>query len=172
MVGQALCANLKNIKEGKNRTLPNLVIDEIFEYDIQSTQAQFEEYCEKAGFVFNFAGISRPKNNEEFMQGDFGFGVNLLETLKKYNNKAPVILSSSIQVTLIGRYDESDYGKSKLADEELLFDYANETGAKAAIIVSVILWGHLRSNYYSAVSTFCNAVAKDLPFAVNDRNES
>ena len=126
MVGQALCANLKNIRDGKNRTRPDIIIEEIFEYDIDSTEAELEEYCSKADFVFNLAGINRPKNNEEFMQGNFGFGSMLLDTLKKYNNKATVMLSSSIQATLIGRYGESDYGKSKLAGEELLFDYEKE----------------------------------------------
>ena len=130
MVGQALTANLKNIRDGKNRTRPDIKIEEIFEYDIDSTQAELEEYCEKADFVFNLAGINRPKDNSEFMQGNFGFGSKLLDTLKKYNNKSTVMLSSSIQATLIGRYGESDYGKSKLAGEELLFDYAKETGAK------------------------------------------
>ena len=170
MVGQALCANLKNIKDGKNRTRPYIKIDEIFEYDIDSTQAQLEEYCEKADFVFNLAGINRPQNNEEFMQGNFGFGENLLNTLKKYNNKATVMLSSSIQATLIGRYGESDYGKSKLAGEELLFDYAKETGAKVAVYRFPNLMGRSLPNYNSAVSTFCHAVANDLPFTVNDRN--
>ncbi len=170
MVGQALCANLKNIKEGKNRTRPNIVIDEIFEYDIDSTQAQLELYCEQADFVFNLAGINRPKENSEFMQGNFGFGEKLLNTLRKYNNKATIMLSSSIQATLIGRYGESDYGKSKLAGEELLFDYAKETGAKVAVYRFPNLMGHSRPNYNSAVSTFCNAVANDLPFTVNDRN--
>ena len=170
MVGQALCANLKNIRDGKNRTRPELVIDEIFEYDIDSTEAQLEEYCEKADFVFNLAGINRPQNNEEFMQGNFGFGEKLLATLKKYNNKAPVMLSSSIQATLIGRYGESDYGKSKLAGEELLFDYAKENDVKVAVYRFPNLMGHSRPNYNSAVSTFCNAVANDLPFTVTDRN--
>lgn len=170
MVGKALCANLKNIKDGKNRTRPNIVIDEIFEYDIDSTLDQLESYCEQADFVFNLAGINRPKTNEEFMQGNFGFGSTLLNTLKKYNNKAPVMLSSSIQATLIGRYGESDYGKSKLAGEELLFDYAQECGAKVAVYRFPNLMGQSRPNYNSAVSTFCNAVANDLPFTVNDRN--
>ncbi len=170
MVGQALCANLKNIKEGKNRTRPNIVIDEIFEYDIDSTQAQLELYCEQADFVFNLAGINRPKENSEFMQGNFGFGEKLLNTLRKYNNKATIMLSSSIQATLIGRYGESDYGKSKLAGEELLFDYAKETGTKVAVYRFPNLMGHSRPNYNSAVSTFCNAVANDLPFTVNDRS--
>ena len=170
MVGQALCANLKNIRDGKNRTRPDIIIEEIFEYDIDSTEAELEEYCSKADFVFNLAGINRPKNNEEFMQGNFGFGSMLLDTLKKYNNKATVMLSSSIQATLIGRYGESDYGKSKLAGEELLFDYEKETGAKVAVYRFPNLMGHSRPNYNSAVSTFCNAVANDLPFTVNDRN--
>jgi len=170
MVGKALCANLKNIKDGKNRTRPDIVIDEVFEYDIDSTLDQLESYCEQADFVFNLAGINRPKTNEEFMQGNFGFGSTLLNTLKKYNNKAPVMLSSSIQATLIGRYGESDYGKSKLAGEELLFDYAQECGAKVAVYRFPNLMGQSRPNYNSAVSTFCNAVANDLPFTVNDRN--
>lgn len=170
MVGKALCANLRNIKDGKNRTRPNIVIDEIFEYDIDSTKEQLELYCEQADFVFNLAGINRPKSNEEFIKGNFGFGSTLLETLKKYNNKATVMLSSSIQATLIGRYGDSDYGKSKLLGEKLLFDYAEETGAKAAVYRFPNLMGHSRPNYNSAVSTFCNAVANDLPFTVNDRN--
>ena len=170
MVGRALCANLKNIMDGKNRTRPDIKIEEIFEYDIDSTETELEEYCSKADFVFNLAGINRPKNNEEFMQGNFGFGSKLLDTLKKHNNKATVMLSSSIQATLIGRYGESDYGKSKLAGEELFFDYAKETGTKVAVYRFPNLMGHSRPNYNSAVSTFCNAVANDLPFTVNDRN--
>ena len=170
MVGQALCANLKNIRDNKNRTRPDIKIDEIYEYDIDSTEAELDEYCQKTDFVFNLAGINRPKDNSEFMAGNFGFGEKLLNTLKKYNNKATVMLSSSIQATLIGRYGESDYGKSKLAGEELLFDYARETGAKAAIYRFPNLMGHSRPNYNSAVSTFCNAVANDLPFTVNDRS--
>lgn len=170
MVGQALCANLKNIRDNKNRTRPNIKIEEIYEYDIDSIAEQLEEYCQKADFVFNLAGINRPKDNSEFMQGNFGFGEKLLGTLKKYNNKATVMLSSSIQATLIGRYGESDYGKSKLAGEELLFEYAEETGAKAAVYRFPNLMGHSRPNYNSAVSTFCNAVANDLPFKVNDRS--
>ena len=115
MVGLALCDNLKNIRDGKNRTRPNIKIEEIYEYDIDSTPEELDEYCQKADFVFNLAGINRPKTNDEFMQGNFGFGEKLLNTLKKYDNKAPVMLSSSIQATLIGRYGQSDYGKSKLA---------------------------------------------------------
>ena len=170
MVGLDLCANLKNIRDGKNRTRPNIKIEEIYEYDIDSTPEELDEYCQKADFVFNLAGINRPKTNDEFMQGNFGFGEKLLNTLKKYNNKAPVMLSSSIQATLIGRYGQSDYGKSKLAGEELLFKYGEETGAKVAVYRFPNLMGHSRPNYNSAVSTFCNAVANDLPFTVNDRN--
>lgn len=170
MVGLALCANLKNIRDDKNRTRPNIKIEEIYEYDIDSTPEELDEYCQKADFVFNLAGINRPKSNDEFMQGNFGFGEKLLNTLKKYNNKAPVMLSSSIQATLIGRYGQSDYGKSKLAGEELLFQYGEETGAKVAVYRFPNLMGHSRPNYNSAVSTFCNAVANDLPYTVNDRN--
>ena len=169
MVGLALCANLKNIRDGKNRTR-NIKIDEIFEYDIDNSIEELNEFCQKADFVFNLAGINRPKTNDEFMQGNFGFGETLLNTLKKCNNKAPVMLSSSIQATLIGRYGQSDYGKSKLAGEELLFQYGEETGAKVAVYRFPNLMGHSRPNYNSAVSTFCNAVANDLPYTVNDRN--
>lgn len=170
MVGQALVANLKNIRDNKNRTRPNIKIEEIYEYDIDNTAEELDAFCEKADFVFHLAGINRPKDNSEFMQGNFRFGETLLSTLKKHNNKATVMLSSSIQATLIGRYGESDYGKSKLAGEELLFQYAEETGAKVAIYRFPNLMGHSRPNYNSAVSTFCNAVANDLPFTVNDRN--
>ena len=170
MVGLALCANLKNIRDGKNRTRPNIQIDEIFEYDIDNSVEELNEFCQKADFVFNLAGINRPKTNDEFMQGNFGFGETLLNTLKRYNNKAPVMLSSSIQATLIGRYGQSDYGKSKLAGEELLFKYGEETDAKVAVYRFPNLMGHSRPNYNSAVSTFCNAVANDLPYTVNDRS--
>lgn len=170
MVGRALCENLKNIRDGKNRTRPDIKIEEIYEYDIDSTQSELEQYCEHADFVFNLAGINRPKSNEEFMQGNYSFGSTLLDTLKKYNNKATVMLSSSIQATLIGRYGESDYGKSKQMGEELLFDYAKKTGSKVAVYRFPNLMGQSRPNYNSAVSTFCNAVANDLPFTVNDRN--
>ena len=170
MAGLALCANLKNIRDGKNRTRPNIQIDEIFEYDIDNSEEELNEFCKKADFVFNLAGVNRPKSNDEFMQGNFGFGETLLNTLKKYDNKAPVMLSSSIQATLIGRYGQSDYGKSKLAGEELLFRYGEETGAKVAVYRFPNLMGHSRPNYNSAVSTFCNAVANDLPYTVNDRN--
>lgn len=170
MVGQALTANLNNIRDNKNRTRPNIKIEEIFEYDIDNTEDELDKFCAQADFVFNLAGINRPKDNSEFMQGNFGFGEKLLDTLKKHNNKATVMLSSSIQATLIGRYGESDYGKSKLAGEELLFEYAEETGAKAAVYRFPNLMGHSKPNYNSAVSTFCNAIANDLPFTVNDRN--
>lgn len=170
MVGRALCANLKNIRDGKNRTRPNISIEEIYEYDIDNSIEELNEFCQKADFVFNLAGINRPKSNDEFMQGNFGFGETLLNILKKNNSKATVMLSSSIQATLIGRYGQSDYGKSKLAGEELLFEYGKETGAKVAVYRFPNLMGHSRPNYNSAVSTFCNAVANDLPYTVNDRN--
>lgn len=170
MVGRALVSNLKNIRDKKNNTRPNIKINEIYEYDIDSTEEELELYCKKTDFVFNLAGINRPENNSEFMEGNFVFGSKLLLTLKKYRNKATIMLSSSIQATLIGRYGESDYGKSKLAGEELLFDYAKETGAKVAVYRFPNLMGHSKPNYNSAVSTFCNAVANDLPFIVNDRN--
>ena len=170
MVGTALVNNLKTIRDNKNRTRPNLCIEEIYEYDIDSTMEELEAYCQKADFVFNLAGVNRPKDQSEFMSGNFGFASLLLDTLKKYHNKAGIMLSSSIQATLIGRYGESDYGKSKLAGEELFFAYAKETGAKVAVYRFPNLMGHSRPNYNSAVSTFCNAVANDLPFTVNDRS--
>ena len=170
MVGKALVANLKNIKENKNRTRPRLVIDTIYEYDINNTIDELEEYCKSADFVFNLAGVNRPKEPHEFMGGNFGFASTLLNTLKKYDNKATVMLSSSIQATLIGRYAESDYGKSKLAGEELFFDYGRENGVKVAVYRFPNIMGHSRPNYNSAVSTFCNAVANDLEFTVNDRD--
>lgn len=169
MVGTALVTNLYNIKEHKNRNRPNIHIDEIFEYDLNSTPEELDTYCRQADFVFNLAGVNRPQNNDEFMSGNFGFASTLLDTLKKYHNKAPVMLSSSIQATLIGRYGTSDYGKSKLAGEELFFQYGEETGAKIAVYRFPNLMGHSRPNYNSAVSTFCNAVANDLPYTVNDR---
>lgn len=170
MVGTALVANLKNIKDGKNRTRSNIQIGDIYEYDRDNTYEELNSYCEKADFVFNLAGVNRPKTQEEFMQGNFGFASTLLDTLKKYNNKATVMLASSIQATLIGRYGESEYGKSKLAGEELFFEYGKEVGAKVAIYRFPNIMGHSRPNYNSAVSTFCNAVANDLPFTVNDRS--
>lgn len=170
MVGTALVANLKNIKENKNRTRPNIQIDEIYEYDLDSTPEELEAYCEKADFVFNLAGVNRPKEQSEFMSGNFGFASTLLNTLKKYNSKAPVMLSSSIQATLIGRYGASDYGKSKLAGEELFFDYGKENDVKVAVYRFTNLMGHSRPKYNSAVSTFCWAVANEEEFTVNDRS--
>lgn len=170
-VGKNLVANLKNIKENKNRTRPGMVIDEIFEYDIDTDPELLDGYCEKADFVFNLAGVNRPKNNEEFMAGNFGFASDLLALLKKHNNTCPVMLSSSIQATLIGRYGTSDYGKSKLAGEELFFTYGKETGARVLVYRFPNLFGKwCRPNYNSAVATFCNAVANDLEFTVNDRS--
>ena len=167
-VGKNLCAALKNIKEGKDRTHPSLAIEEIYEYDIDSPAALLEEACEKADFVFNLAGVNRPQNPEEFMQGNFGFASTLLQTLKKYNNKCPVMVSSSIQATCIGRYD-SDYGRSKKAGEELVFAYGEETGAKVLVYRFPNLFGKwCRPNYNSAVATFCNNIANDLPITVND----
>ena len=170
MVGTALVNNLKNIRDGKNKNRPGIVIEEIYEYDLQSTVEELDAWCEKADFVFNLAGVNRPENPEDFMKGNFGFATQLLDTLKKHNNKAPIMLSSSIQATLIGRYGESDYGKSKLAGEELFFDYGKETGAKVAVYRFSNLMGHSRPKYNSAVSTFCWAIANDEPFTVNDRS--
>lgn len=170
MVGTALVANLKNIKEGKNRTRPGLNIDGIYEYDIHSTAEQLEEYCQTADFVFNLAGVNRPENPEDFMKGNFGFASVLLDTLKKYHNKATIMLSSSIQATLSGRFGDSEYGRSKKAGEELFFSYATETGAKVAVYRFPNLMGHSRPKYNSAVSTFCWAVANDEEFHVNDRS--
>lgn len=168
-VGKNLVANLQNIKDGKNRTRPNLKIDNIYCYDIDSTDEELNEYCKKADFVFNLAGVNRPKEQSEFMSGNFGFGEVLLYTLKKHGNTCPVMLSSSIQATLIGRYGESDYGKSKLAGENLFFDYSKETGVKVLVYRFPNLFGKwCRPNYNSAVATFCNNIANDLPITVND----
>ncbi len=169
-VGKNLCAALKNIRDGKDRTRPGLTIGEIFEYDLDTDPALLEEFCEKANFVFNLAGVNRPQNPEEFMQGNFGFASTLLDTLKKHNNTCPVMISSSIQATCIGRYD-SDYGRSKKAGEELIFIYGEETGAKVLVYRFPNLFGKwCRPNYNSAVATFCNNIANDLPITVNDRN--
>lgn len=170
MVGTALCNNLKNIRDGKNRTRPNLAIDEIYEYDMKSTPEDLERYCQNADFVFNLAGVNRPENPEDFMKGNFGFASRLLDTLKKYNNKATIMLSSSVQATLAGRFGNSEYGRSKKAGEELFFEYAQETGAKVAVYRFPNLMGHSRPKYNSAVSTFCWAVANDEEFTVNDRS--
>lgn len=170
MVGTALCANLKNLRDGKNRTRPGLHIDEIYEYDLASTPAELEEYCAKADFVFNLAGVNRPENPEDFMRGNFGFASELLDCLKRHGNPAPVMLSSSIQATLAGRFAGSEYGRSKLAGEELFFAYGRETGALVYVYRFPNLMGHSRPNYNSAVSTFCWAVANDQPYTVNDRS--
>ena len=167
--GKNLVENLKNIRDGKNRTRPNIKIDEIFEFDIDTDKSLLDEYCAKADFVFNLAGVNRPKDNSEFMTGNFGFASELLDTLKKHGNKCPVMLSSSLQATLIGRYD-GEYGRSKLAGENLFFDYAKETGATVYVYRFPNLFGKwCRPNYNSAVATFCNNIANDLPIQVNDR---
>lgn len=170
MVGTALVNNLKNIRDGKNRTRPAIHIDEIYEYDRNSTLEELDEYCYKADFVFNLAGVNRPDNIEDFMKGNFGFASMLLATLKKYHNTCPVMLSSSIQATLAGRFGNSEYGRSKKAGEELFFSYGKETGAQVAVYRFPNLMGHSRPKYNSAVSTFCWAIANDQPFTVNDRN--
>ncbi len=170
MVGTALVNNLKNIRDGKNRMRPKIKIDEIYGYDIGSTAEELDIYCRKADFVFNLAGVNRPQNPEDFMKGNFGFASDLLDCLKMHGNKATVMLSSSIQATLAGRFGDSEYGRSKKAGEELFFDYAKETGAKVAVYRFPNLMGHSRSKYNSAVSTFCRAVANDEPYTVNDRN--
>ena len=168
-VGKNLVYNLRNIAQGKNRTRPNLLINEIFEYDLDTDPALLDKFCAEADFVFNLAGVNRPKEQSEFMQGNFGFATVLLDTLKKHNNTCPVMLSSSIQATLIGRYGQSDYGKSKLAGEELFFAYSQDTGAKVLVYRFPNLFGKwCRPNYNSAVATFCNNIANDLPIQVND----
>ena len=168
MVGTALVSNLKNLRDGKNRTRPGLSIGEIYEYDRDSTPEELSTYCQNADFVFNLAGVNRPENPEDFMKGNFGFASQLLDTLKRHGNPAPIMLSSSIQATLSGRFGTSEYGRSKKAGEELFFDYARETGAPVYVYRFPNLMGHSRPNYNSAVSTFCWAVANDQPFTVND----
>ncbi len=169
-VGKNLCVNLENIRNGKDRTRPNITVDDIFEYDIDTAPELLDEYCAKADFVFNLAGVNRPQSPEEFMQGNFGFASTLLDTLKKHGNKCPVMLSSSIQATCIGRYD-SDYGRSKKAGEELVFAYGEETGAKVLVYRFPNLFGKwCKPNYNSAVATFCNNTANDLPITVSDRS--
>ena len=167
-VGKNLVASLRNIKDGKDRTRPGIVVEDIFEYDIDTDKSLLDVFCKEADFVFNIAGVNRPQNPEEFMQGNFGFASTLIDTLKKYGNTCPVVLSSSIQATLIGRYD-SDYGRSTKAGEELFFDYGKETGAKVLVYRFPNLFGKwCRPNYNSAVATFCNNIANDLPITVND----
>ena len=170
-VGKNLVENLRCIKDGKNTIRPALKIDEIYEYDVESDKKQLFYYCERADFVFNLAGVNRPKDEGEFMKGNFGLASELLETLKKCKNTCPVMLSSSVQATLAGRFQTSEYGKSKLAGEELFFDYSKETGAKVLVYRFPNLFGKwCRPNYNSAVATFCYNTANDLPLTINDRN--
>jgi len=168
-VGKNLCAALKNIKDGKDKTHPGLVIDEVLEYDIDTDPALLDGFSKEAGFVFNLAGVNRPQNQEEFMQGNFGFASTLLDTLKKHKNTCPVMLSSSQQASLTGRFGNSEYGRSKKAGEDLFLEYSKETGAKVLVYRFPNLFGKwCRPNYNSAVATFCNAFANDLPYTVND----
>ena len=171
-VGKNLCSQLKNIRDGKAKwyNLPE-PIEAIYEYDIDSTPEQLDEWCKECDFVFNLAGVNRPKDPEEFMKGNFGFATILLNTLKKYKNNCPVMISSSIQATLAGRFGSSEYGKSKKAGEELMFEYGKETGAKVLVYRFPNLFGKwCRPNYNSAIATFCNNIANDLPIQVNDRS--
>lgn len=168
-VGKNLCAQLNNIKDGKAKCYGDLAVDEVFEYDIDSTPEQLDAWCRNCDFVFNLAGVNRPQDPKEFMEGNFGFATVLLNTLKKYNNTCPVMISSSIQATLAGRFGTSEYGKSKKAGEELMFEYGKETGAKVLVYRFPNLYGKwCRPNYNSAVATFCNNIANDLPITVND----
>ena len=168
-VGKNLCATLYNIRDGKDRTRPNLKVEEVLEYDIDTDPALLEDFCKKADFVFNLAGVNRPKESSEFMEGNFGFSSTLLDTLKKNENKCPVMLSSSQQASLTGRFGNSEYGRSKKAGEELFLKYQEETGAKVLIYRFPNLFGKwCRPNYNSAVATFCNNIANDLPIQVND----
>ena len=170
-VGQNLCAQLKNIRDGKAKCYGEVAVEEIFEYDIDSTAEELDRYCREADFVFNLAGVNRPQNTEEFMEGNFGFASTLLETLEKHHNTAPVMLSSSIQATLAGRFGDSEYGRSKRAGEELFFNYSTRTGARVLVYRFPNLFGKwCRPNYNSAVATFCNNIANDLPITVNDRS--
>jgi len=168
-VGKNLCAQLNTIKDGKDRRFPELSIEAVYEYDIDNTAEELDRWCSDCDFVFNLAGVNRPKEQSEFMAGNFGFASTLLDTLKKHGNKCPVMLSSSIQATLAGRFGTSEYGKSKKAGEELFFDYGRETGARVLVYRFPNLFGKwCRPNYNSAVATFCNAFANDLPYTVND----
>ena len=168
-VGKNLCASLYNIKDGKDRTRPNLKIDEVFEFDIDTPLEYLDKFCRKADFVFNLAGVNRPKEQTEFMEGNFGFASTLLDTLRKHGNRCPVMLSSSQQASLTGRFGDSEYGRSKKAGEDLFLDYQNETGAKVLVYRFPNLFGKwCRPNYNSAVATFCNNIANDLPIQVND----
>lgn len=170
-VGKNLCAQLRNIAQGKVKFYGDVKIENIFEYDIDSSLEELDDYCRQADFVFNLAGVNRPQNPEEFMQGNYGFASTLLATLEKHGNRCPVMLSSSLQATLIGRYAEGDYGKSKKAGEELFFEYGARTGSRILVYRFPNLFGKwCRPNYNSAVATFCNNIANDLPIQVNDRS--
>ena len=168
-VGRNLCAQLNNIKEGKARCYGDLAVDAVYEYDIDSTSEELDAWCKDCDFVFNLAGVNRPQDPKEFMDGNFGFATTLLDTLKRHKNNCPVMISSSIQATLAGRFGISEYGKSKKAGEELMFEYGKETGAKVLVYRFANLYGKwCRPNYNSAVATFCNNIANDLPITVND----
>lgn len=170
-VGRNLCEELKNIRDGKARHYGELAVDTVYEYDIDSTQEELEYYCEQADFVFNLAGVNRPKDEREFMEGNFGFASTLLDLLQRYGNRCPVMLSSSIQASLAGRYANSEYGKSKQAGEELFFSYGREHGVEVLVYRFPNLFGKwCRPNYNSVVATFCYNTAHDLPIQVNDRS--
>ncbi len=170
-VGKNLCSQLKNIRDGKAKCYGDLTISEVYEYDIDSTPEELDQWCKECDFVFNLAGVNRPQNQEDFMKGNFGFASKLLDTLKKHHNSCPVMISSSIQATLAGRFGTSEYGKSKKAGEELMFRYGQETGAKVLVYRFPNLFGKwCRPNYNSAIATFCNNIAHDLPIQVNDRS--
>lgn len=170
-VGKNLCCQLNNIKEGKARCYGDLQVDEVFEYDIDSTPEQLDSWCGECDFVFNLAGVNRPKDNDEFMKGNFGFASTLLDTLKNHHNTCPVMLSSSQQASLTGRFGNSEYGRSKKAGEDLFLEYGKETGAKVLVYRFPNLYGKwCRPNYNSAIATFCNNIANDLPIQVNDRS--
>lgn len=168
MVGRALCNNLKNLRDGKDHTRPNLVIGEVFEYDIDSSPKQLRDYCMRADFVFNLAGVNRPKDERELREGNYGFAAGLLGELEAVGSKAPIMLSSSVQATLAGRFGESEYGRSKRAGEDLFFSYSRDHGVKVAVYRFPNVMGHSRPNYNSAVSTFCWAIANDKPYIVSD----
>lgn len=170
-VGRNLCAQLRNIQDGKAKCYGDVTVESVYEYDIDSTMAELDAYCQDCDFVFNLAGVNRPKTQEEFMQGNFGFASLLLDTLRKYHNTCPVMISSSVQATLAGRFGNSEYGRSKKAGEELMFSYAEETGAKVLVYRFPNLFGKwCRPNYNSAIATFCHNIAHDLPIQVNDRS--
>lgn len=170
-VGKNLCCQLNNIKEGKARCYGDLQVDEVFEYDIDSTPEQLDSWCGECDFVFNLAGVNRPKDNDEFMKGNFGFASTLLDTLKKHHNTCPVMLSSSQQASLTGRFGNSEYGRSKKAGEDLFLEYGKETGAKVLVYRFPNLYGKwCRPNYNSVIATFCNNIANGLPIQVNDRS--